>query len=107
MRRAARTDANHSEIRDALRDVPGCVVGDTHSLGDGFPDLVIGWRGRWIPVEIKDGSKPQSARALTEAEAKWHAVASEHSLPVAIVCLVVEVFGLLVVGENRSGKVRG
>lgn len=35
-----RTDNNHAEIRDALREV-GAFVSDTHELGGGFPDLVV------------------------------------------------------------------
>ena len=39
-RRAARTDTTHAAIREALREV-GCIVQDTHALGDGFPDLLV------------------------------------------------------------------
>lgn len=34
-------------------------------LGKGFPDLVVGYRGRTFLVEVKDGDKPLSARTLT------------------------------------------
>lgn len=62
--RAARTDANHAAIVAALRAI-GCSVASTAKLGEGFPDLVVGYRGaNWL-IEIKDGSKPPSARALT------------------------------------------
>lgn len=85
-RYARRTDGNHAAIRDALRKVPGLVVVDTHALGDGFPDLALGWRGRWVLVEIKDPAKPPSARRLTPDEEKFHRAAQAGGLP----CFVVE-----------------
>jgi hypothetical protein len=72
MRRAGRRDDNHREIVLALRDIPGLSVADTANLGDGFPDLVIGYRGVNLLVEIKDGSKVPSKQKLTESEQKFH-----------------------------------
>lgn len=74
MRRAARTDANQAEIVKALRAI-GASVTDTSSVGQGFPDLVAGFRGRNWLLECKDGRKPPSARKLTpdqiEFKATW------------------------------------
>lgn len=67
MKRAARTDSNHAEIRDEFR-ARGCLVADTHGLGAGFPDLVIQRAGTVALVEVKDGSKCKSAQALTADE---------------------------------------
>ncbi|PZX29451.1 hypothetical protein C7416_104456 [Cupriavidus phytorum] len=72
MRRAARVDANHSEIVKALRKI-GATVTSTAGVGGGFPDLAVGWRGMTLLLEIKDGAKPPSARQLTDDERKWHA----------------------------------
>lgn len=72
MRRAARTDANQAQIMRALRAI-GCKVKDTSRLGDGFPDLVVGYRGRLTLMEVKDGSKPPSERKLTPDQEKFHA----------------------------------
>lgn len=52
MRRAARVDANHAEIVNAFRRL-GFSVAQTHSLGRGFPDIVVGRNGRTALVEIK------------------------------------------------------
>lgn len=71
MRRAAKVDANHSEIVTALRKI-GATVTSTAAVGKGFPDLAVGWRGMTLLLEIKDGSKPPSARKLTEDERDWH-----------------------------------
>ena len=71
MRRAAKRDDNHAEIRDNLRDIPGVVVADTGSRGGGFPDLVVGYRGVIYLLEVKDGNKPPSKRRLTPDEQKF------------------------------------
>ena len=72
MRRAGKIDANHAAIVDALRKI-GASVQSLASMGGGVPDLLVGWRGINVLFEVKDGSKPPSARALTVAEADWHA----------------------------------
>lgn len=70
-RRAARVDANQTEIVAALRRA-GASVKPTHMVGDGFVDIVAGYRGRNLLIEIKDGSKPPSARKLTPDEVRFH-----------------------------------
>ena len=50
----------------------GASVAITSSLGNGFPDAVIGFKGVNHLVEIKDGDKPPSQRKLTDDEQKWH-----------------------------------
>lgn len=64
MRRAARTDATHTEIVEALRKA-GATVHSLAAVGKGMPDLLVGVRGITLLVECKDGSKPPSARRLT------------------------------------------
>ena len=73
VRYAKRQDDNHKAIVDALK-AHGWVVTDTSRVGGGFPDLVIerGALGICRFVEIKDGSKPASARKLTPAEMRFH-----------------------------------
>ena len=71
MRRAARIDANHAEVVEALRSA-GCKVWSTADVGHGFPDLLVGYRGVLHLLEVKNGSKPPSKRKLTEDEAKFH-----------------------------------
>ena len=73
MRRAARVDSNHVEIRNAFRKF-GCWVADIHDIGKGLPDLLIAVPPAWslALIEIKDGSKPPSQRKLTEQESKLH-----------------------------------
>lgn len=70
MRRAA-VDANQSEIVNALRDA-GATVTPLHTVGKGCPDLAVGFRGQNYLIEVKDGRKKPSDRALTEAQVEWH-----------------------------------
>jgi hypothetical protein len=70
MRRAARIDANQPEIVDALREV-GASVQILSAVGHGCPDILVGYNGHNYVIEIKDGSKPPSARRLTEDEDEW------------------------------------
>lgn len=70
-RRAARVDANQREIVQALRQC-GASVAITSAVGNGFPDLVVAAPGgATVLVEIKDGTKPPSARRLTPAEEEF------------------------------------
>lgn len=70
MRRAARTDANHEEIVLALREI-GCSVLSLAGLGKGAPDLAVGRANRIFFLELKDGTKPPSARKLTPDEVRF------------------------------------
>lgn len=72
MRRAAKVDDNQAEIVAALRKI-GASVQPLHAVGQGCPDLLVGWRGMTSLLEVKDGKKPPSARKLTEDQEKWHA----------------------------------
>jgi len=76
MRRAARTDANHAEIVQAFKD-RGFEVFSLAGVGNGAPDLLVyhlDWPVSYGPqlVEIKDGSKPPSARKLRVAQVDFH-----------------------------------
>lgn len=71
MRRFARIDANQKAVVAALRKL-GCSVQSLASVGNGCPDLLVGWRGRNFLLEVKDGEKVESKRRLTDFEARWH-----------------------------------
>ena len=70
-RRAARIDANQTEIVSALRSV-GAKVQSLAAVGCGTPDLLVGYRGDLYLIECKDGTKPPSARGLTDDQKAWH-----------------------------------
>src|SRR5574341_154854 len=67
MRVRAKVDRNHAEIIETLRKC-GWYVYDSSRLGRGFPDLVAAKGERLELIEVKDGSKPLSARRLTPDE---------------------------------------
>ena len=69
MRHAARIDANQDQIVTALRAMGATVRIVTQ--GNGLPDLLVGFRGVTILMEVKDGQKVPSARRLTPAEQKF------------------------------------
>ena len=71
MRRAAKIDANQEQIVSALR-AAGATVQSLAGVGVGVPDLLVGHQGKTVLLEVKDGSKPPSARRLTEDQLKWH-----------------------------------
>jgi hypothetical protein len=71
MRRAARVDRNQAEIAAALRKV-GATVQSLAAIGEGVPDLLVGFRRQTYLLECKDGQKPPSQRELTPDQIAWH-----------------------------------
>jgi hypothetical protein len=65
-------DANQPEIVKAFRQL-GCKVLHLHTVGNGCADLLVGRPKlqKMLLVEIKDGSKPPSARKLTKDEQEF------------------------------------
>lgn len=71
MRRAAKIDANQTEIVKALRQL-GCTVQSLAAVGDGVPDLLVGAFGTTLLMEIKDPKQPPSKRRLKPDQIVWH-----------------------------------
>lgn len=71
MRRAARIDANHTQVVEALR-AAGATVHSLAGCGDGMPDLLVGIRNETLLFEVKDGAKPKSAQKLTPKQETFH-----------------------------------
>jgi hypothetical protein len=69
MRRANRVDANQDQIVSAMRTYGAYVR--VISQGEGIPDLLVGYKGYTLLLEVKDGNKVPSARKLTAAEWKF------------------------------------
>ena len=63
---ASRTDANQMEIVERLRAI-GATVHPTHMVKNGFPDLVVGYCGRNVLLEVKMPGDKLNAR-----EQAWH-----------------------------------
>lgn len=82
MRRAAKVDANQEQVVAALRAV-GATVQTLAAVGKGVPDLLVGFQGKTLLLEVKDGRRPPSERRLTEDQLTWHG--AWRGGPVAIV----------------------
>lgn len=66
--RAARADDNQKDIVAALRDA-GASVQPLHAVGRGVPDLLVGFRGVNVLMEVKTESK---ASKLNPLQVDWH-----------------------------------
>jgi Holliday junction resolvase len=62
-----RVDDNQSKVVKALRDL-GATVQHLHAVGKGCPDIVVGFKGKNLLLEIKDGDK----KVLTPDQVNWH-----------------------------------
>ena len=72
MRRAARTDTNHTAVVEAFR-MCGCSVLSLAQLAGGCPDLLVSLdRDTSLLVEVKDGTRPPSERRLTPDQRDFH-----------------------------------
>lgn len=92
MRRAAKVDVNQTEIVNYLRSV-GASVAITSTIGKGFPDLVVGWKGRNYLVEVK-----QAKGKLTEDQFTF---ATHWKGQIAVVRSVIDVCDLLDINRPR------
>lgn len=67
MRQAAKVDVNQAEIVEALQRV-GANVESLADVGRGVPDLLVGYSGRLLLLEVKSGPRAR----LTTTQAIWH-----------------------------------
>jgi|LakMenEpi03Aug12_release.lakeMendotaPanAssembly.Ray.scaffolds.fasta_scaffold938824_2 hypothetical protein len=98
VRRIAKTDANQPDIVSALRGV-GASVCLLSQVGSGVPDLLVGFRGINLLMEVKDGNKPPSSRKLTKDQEDWH---SEWRGQVVVVTTVEEAVSALSISSGQS-----
>ena len=69
--RAKLIDRNQPEIVKALRKA-GATVQVLSAIGQGVPDLLVGYRGRNRLLEVKDGLARKQDRQLTPRQVEWH-----------------------------------
>ena len=62
-----RVDQNHAEIVRALRQVPGVTVHSLHEMGNGCPDLLVGYRSITTMIEVKTAKGK-----LNALQQDWH-----------------------------------
>jgi Holliday junction resolvase len=68
--RNAKIDNNQPEIVKTFRRA-GATVTCTHMVGKGFPDLVVGYRGVNLLVEVKNEQASKGPK-LTSDQIIWH-----------------------------------
>ena len=67
--RGGHLDRNHQAVVKALRDF-GILVRSLAGVGDGCPDLLVGFRGVLVLLEVKDPTSSRGTK-LTKAEAEF------------------------------------
>ncbi len=67
-----RKDANHSDIVKALKRC-GAIVVDMSVLGGGVPDILVGYQGRSLLMEIKTGAKATHDATVRQRQADFAA----------------------------------
>lgn len=65
-----RSDINQPELVKQIRSIPHTTVFVTSSLGNGFPDIICGYRGKNFLFEIKN-PKRQLKNRLTKAQTEF------------------------------------
>jgi len=66
----ARIDTNHKEIVKALREL-GATVVSLASMKHGCPDLMVGYAGETVLMEIKRDAKAKFTSDQLEFLGKW------------------------------------
>lgn len=90
-----RKDKNHPELVKELQQV-GIIVLDCAAKGF-YTDLLIGWRGVWAFVEVKNpdsltkAQERNRAKSLTDTEATLRDMAKMNDLPFVIATSADEV----------------
>ncbi len=71
MYKYGKVDANQKQIVDSLRQLPGITVRSTASIGEGFPDICVGYKARNYLFEIKDPEQPKAKKELKPDQKKF------------------------------------
>jgi hypothetical protein len=69
--RRARVDISQAPIVKTLRQIGASVEPRLSRIGQGVPDLLVGWRGVNVLLETKTGER-DCDRKLTGHEQAWH-----------------------------------
>jgi hypothetical protein len=101
-RYSAKVDRNQSEIVAALRQA-GATVQPLHSVGQGCPDLLVGYRGRNWLIEVKDWQASNSDRELNARQVEWHGGWKGQVAKVETVGAALAVIGAI--GLHLSGQI--
>lgn len=67
---ARKIDSNQTEIVNTFRQL-GASVSVTSAVGKGFPDLVVGYAGRTMLVEVKSRAKAAHTPDQLAFQSTW------------------------------------
>lgn len=104
--RRAKVDDNQAHIVELLERW-GCTVQSIATVGDGCPDLLIGFQGVTMIAEVKDGTKPKSKQQLTPDEKDWkRAWKGQYAIlrNAGDVDDLIALFAVLAAARKRSGQ---
>ncbi len=62
-----KVDNNQTQVVKVLRDL-GATVQHLHEVGKGCPDIIVGFKGKNLLLEIKGSDK----KVLTPDQVNWH-----------------------------------
>lgn len=105
MTRYTRTkrDSNHGDVTKALERV-GCTVLDLAAVGDGAPDLCVGYGTRNYLIEVVGPDKlkrfPPCGR--TDNQREWHEVWRGSVLTVTSAEDAIEQLGISTIGKEEN-----
>jgi hypothetical protein len=99
-----RVDSNHAELVAAFRRLSYFVDPALAELGRGRPDVLIAQQGVVTLVEIKDGAKRKSARALTADEGQYHDALRAVGVKVEVVESIDDVMALHLALRRPRGE---
>lgn len=80
-------DANHAQVIADCRDA-GMYVWDLSDLGGEVLDTLVFWRGKCVPVEIK---QPGHAEDFTKGERKSIGILNAMGIPVIVATCVEDI----------------
>ena len=103
-RNRGRKDNNQRGIEKALGQIPGVTFHDTSGQGRGFPDLVVGYRGKTFLFEIKN---EEWSIALTKDEKIWHNSWTGHVETVTNLNQILKAIGICQIRNSQSGGALG
>lgn len=63
-------DANHNDIVDAFIKM-GAIVKDLSDVGNGVPDLIVGIKGEWYLVDVKNPETSYGRKGLNKRQTEW------------------------------------
>lgn len=92
VRHGAKRDSNEAEIVEFLRK-HGCTV--DRISGTGVPDLLVGYHGKNILMEVK-----MPGKKLTPAQEKWHSEWRGQKAVVENVADAIEIFNHYYTGRG-------